>query len=203
MPASIELEPRKKPRQRRSREMTEAILEASVRVLEARGPAGFTTTRVAEVAGVSVGSLYQYFPNKQSLLFCLHAREAEQTWTELAAILGDERRTPEARLKTAVRRFFETEADEAPLRTALQYAELLFWETPEFQAVESRAKQGIRAFLRDAAGVPARSLDFETELVVATVVGMTERVTREPRSPAALRKWSAACSGMLCARLGL
>ena len=53
-------------------EMNEIILEAATRVLERNGPEAFTTSRVAEVAGVSVGSLYQYYPNKASLLFCLH-----------------------------------------------------------------------------------------------------------------------------------
>ncbi|MEZ4443526.1 MAG: TetR/AcrR family transcriptional regulator [Polyangiaceae bacterium] len=58
----------KVPRQRRSIEMVHAILDAAKRVLETEGLVAFTTNRVAEVAGVSVGSLYQYFPNKDALL---------------------------------------------------------------------------------------------------------------------------------------
>lgn len=58
----------KLPRQRRSREMVHAILDATILVIEGEGPDAFTTNRVAEVAGISVGSLYQYFSNKEMLL---------------------------------------------------------------------------------------------------------------------------------------
>lgn len=67
----MSLEPRKLPRQRRSKAMVDTILEATVRVLLARGYQGTTTIAVAERAGVSVGSLYQYFPNKDSLIAAL------------------------------------------------------------------------------------------------------------------------------------
>ncbi len=65
------LEPRKTPRQARSTASVEAILQATVQVLLRDGRAKLTTTRVAERAGVSVGTLYQYFPNKSSLLQAL------------------------------------------------------------------------------------------------------------------------------------
>lgn len=58
---------RKQPRQVRSRATVKAIVSAAARVLGDRGWAGFTTNEVAEVAGVSIGSLYQYFPDKRSL----------------------------------------------------------------------------------------------------------------------------------------
>ncbi len=67
--SQIPLEPRKTPVQERSTVTVEAIYEATFQVLLAvGGPDRLTTTRVAERAGVSVGTLYQYFPNKQSLL---------------------------------------------------------------------------------------------------------------------------------------
>ena len=59
---------RKKPKQIRSKLMFDSILEASTRVLEEVSFEKFTTNRVAEAAGISIGSLYQYFPNKQSIL---------------------------------------------------------------------------------------------------------------------------------------
>lgn len=58
---------RKTPRQRRSQAMVEVILEAAARVLAQTGWAKFTTNEVARIAGISVGSLYQYFPNKLAL----------------------------------------------------------------------------------------------------------------------------------------
>ncbi|MFV8751313.1 TetR/AcrR family transcriptional regulator [Nannocystaceae bacterium ST9] len=59
---------RKQPRQDRSKLTVDAILEATERVLASRGLEATTTTEVAEIAGVSVGTLYQYFPNKQALV---------------------------------------------------------------------------------------------------------------------------------------
>lgn len=60
--------PRKSPRQARSRATVEAILEAATRILEGEGLAGLTTNRVAERAGVSIGSLYQYYPSRDAIL---------------------------------------------------------------------------------------------------------------------------------------
>ncbi len=68
-------EPRKKPVQGRSKATVDAILEATIRVLVDGDFDTLTTTRVAEVAGVGVGTLYQYFPAKESLLFALLERE--------------------------------------------------------------------------------------------------------------------------------
>jgi AcrR family transcriptional regulator len=68
------LSPRKTPRQRRSAVTVEVIVEAATRILASHGLAGFNTNRVAELAGVSVGSLYQYFPNKAALVAALIER---------------------------------------------------------------------------------------------------------------------------------
>src|SRR6202161_4397083 len=64
-------EPRKTPIQARSAVTVEEIAEATIQVLLRHGAQRLTTTRVAERAGVSVGTLYQYYPNKQSLLFAV------------------------------------------------------------------------------------------------------------------------------------
>ena len=87
--ARIQIKPRKTPRQARSQSTVEAILAAAARVLSRESLAGFNTNRVAEVAGVSVGSLYQYFPNKEALVAALidrdHAALADALETLLAA----------------------------------------------------------------------------------------------------------------------
>ncbi len=73
---------RKKPKQSRSQATVNACLEATARILEQEGLQALTTNRVAEVAGVSVGSLYQYFPNKSSLLMALAEHYAETDWED-------------------------------------------------------------------------------------------------------------------------
>lgn len=73
-PAPATLNPRKQPRQARSQATVEVIVEACIQVLLKEGANRLTTTRVAERAGVSVGSLYQYYPNKQALLYAVLAQ---------------------------------------------------------------------------------------------------------------------------------
>jgi AcrR family transcriptional regulator len=68
---------RKEPRQARSRATVEAIVQAGARVLGDRGLAGFTTNEVADVAGVSIGSLYQYFPDRLSLIEAIRRRHLD------------------------------------------------------------------------------------------------------------------------------
>src|SRR5215472_16283374 len=68
------LTPRKSPRQGRSIATVDAIFEATIQVLLSDGLIRLNTTRVARRAGVSVGTLYQYFPNKQALLFAVLER---------------------------------------------------------------------------------------------------------------------------------
>lgn len=71
-------EPRKVPRQGRSRATVDRILLAAARIFDERGYHGTTTNHVAEAADVSIGSLYQYFPNKDALLVGLAERHVEE-----------------------------------------------------------------------------------------------------------------------------
>ncbi|MEO9385715.1 TetR/AcrR family transcriptional regulator [Chromobacterium phragmitis] len=86
---------RKAPRQARSRAMVDAIVEAGARVLDARGWAGFTTNEVAGVAGVSIGSLYQYFPDKTALVDAIRRRHFDAVLAVLRSAI-DGRAAPEA-----------------------------------------------------------------------------------------------------------
>jgi AcrR family transcriptional regulator len=70
-PRKRTLKVRKAPGQARSKETVNVILEASARILESQGLRGFNTNAIAAKAGVSVGSLYQYFPNKDAILLAL------------------------------------------------------------------------------------------------------------------------------------
>jgi AcrR family transcriptional regulator len=100
--SSPRISSRKQPQQARSSELVAAILEAAVQVLAKEGAARFTTARVAEKAGVSVGSVYQYFPNKAAILFRLQSDEWRQTTDLLREILQDTRRPPLERLRALV-----------------------------------------------------------------------------------------------------
>jgi len=100
-PSSARVRPRKTPLQRRSREMLETILEAATRVLIREGYTRATTNRVAAAAGISVGSLYQYFPSKDALVVALLRRHREAMVRVLASHLdGLSETTP---VETAVR----------------------------------------------------------------------------------------------------
>ena len=80
------LKPRKTPAQSRAVETVAAVLEAAARILEERGFAGYTTNAVAERAGVSVGSLYQYFPGKDALTVALIERETATLLADMADV---------------------------------------------------------------------------------------------------------------------
>lgn len=70
--------PRKAPRQARAKATVEAILEATAHILVDEGVERLSTNRVAQVAGVSIGSLYQYFPNKEALVLALLERHVSK-----------------------------------------------------------------------------------------------------------------------------
>lgn len=77
MPVRTERPARRIPQQPRARETVNAVLDAVARILRRDGIAAITTNRIAEVAGVSIGSVYQYFPDKRAIYAALHERHAE------------------------------------------------------------------------------------------------------------------------------
>lgn len=90
-PRHRRLEPRKSPAQKRSSGTVDAILEAAARILEKAGFAGYNTNAIAERAGVSIGSLYQYFPGKDALTAALIERETAVLMTDIAGAGAAER----------------------------------------------------------------------------------------------------------------
>src|SRR5277367_2787295 len=116
---------RKAPQQARSEGLVATILEAAVQVLAKEGAQRFTCARVADKAGVSVGSLYQYFPNKAAILFRLQSDEWRQTTELLRDILEDIQRPPLERLRILVHAFIRSECEEAAVRVALDDAAFL------------------------------------------------------------------------------
>lgn len=83
------LQPRKSPAQSRAVETVAAVLEAAARILEERGFAGYTTNAVAHRAGVSIGSLYQYFPGKDAVTVALIERETATLLADMAEVLNE------------------------------------------------------------------------------------------------------------------
>jgi AcrR family transcriptional regulator len=94
--------PRRQPRQQRSRALVDTILEAAAQVLAAEGPERTTTNRVAQRAGVSVGSIYQYFPDKHALFTALGERYVHHLRTALINIWPAALTHPPARALSVV-----------------------------------------------------------------------------------------------------
>ena len=188
---------RKQPRQDRSKQMVADILEASIRVLRREGALRFNTIRVAQAAGVSVGSLYQYFPNKAALLWRLQVDEWDSTLRLLATHLTNRSLTPAARWRLTVTEFFRTELEEADLRQALLDASALFRDSPEARRQEARARSLVRGFFREA--LPARSdaeVDFASEFFFVALGSIAEKVTSRTLSARELSRWSTATAEM-------
>lgn len=104
MPSTLEdpLWPRKKPVQARSAASVDAILEATVQVLLRWGKDRLTTRRVATRAGVSIGTLYQYFPNKSSLLQAALRRHMEGVVQAVEQVGREHRGQPLAEMGAAL-----------------------------------------------------------------------------------------------------
>ena len=119
MPRSsqIILEPRKSPVQARSTASVDAILEATIQVLCQTGKERLTTTKVANRAGVSVGTLYQYFPNKSALLKAALQRHMEAI-TEAVERVFHERAADCQRKSKSFRRSRPSRVDSAERRAA-------------------------------------------------------------------------------------
>src|SRR5689334_9527401 len=94
------ISPRKRPRQARSKATVDTILDATTRVLVKQGFDRLSTNAVAVTAGVSIGSLYQYFPNKEALVLALIDRHVEQM---NASILAELTRVAKLPIAEAVR----------------------------------------------------------------------------------------------------
>ncbi|MCR8549039.1 TetR/AcrR family transcriptional regulator [Salipiger sp. P9] len=94
MPAPTSLQPRKAPRQSRSRVSYEAVLTAAAQILEREGAAALTTNAVAERAGVSIGTLYQYFPGKEAIAAELVRRLKAQLVEDLVGALEEASNLP-------------------------------------------------------------------------------------------------------------
>lgn len=194
--------PRKKPVQRRSTQLVDDILVAAVRVLEKEGADRFTTIRVAEAAGVSVGSLYQYFPNKQAILYRLQVDEWARTGDMMDAIVGDRTKPAAERLRVMMRAFFRSEREEAPLRRALGAAAPKWRDAPESAKTRDRNRWVLRDFVKALAPrASLAQLRMAAELLVAVTSAVGKQASERATSERELDRWGDAVTDMLLAYL--
>jgi AcrR family transcriptional regulator len=193
---------RKAPQQVRSSELVAAVLDAAVQVLEKEGAQRFTTARVAERAGVSVGSLYQYFPNKAAILFRLQSDEWRQTSRLLREILEDQTTPPIGRVRALVHAFIRSECEEATIRIALNDAAPFYRDTPEAADAHAESAYIVQAFLRESA---PRASDTQRalagDLIKTTLSKVGCSFSAVPRTPGEIHAYADALADMLCAYL--
>jgi AcrR family transcriptional regulator len=196
------LSSRKQPKQARSTELVAAILEAAVQVLAKEGAHRFTTARVADKAGVSVGSLYQYFPNKAAILFRLQSDEWRQTSDLLRGILEDRRRPPLERLRSVVHAFVRSECEEAEMRVALDDAAPLYRDAPEAQQVRASGAETVESFMKEVLpACPEGSRRLAGELIITTLKAAGKTFSETKRSPLEIETYADAMADMFCAYL--
>ncbi|MES1973223.1 MAG: TetR family transcriptional regulator [Pseudomonadota bacterium] len=199
---SLPVASRKQPKQARSNHLVAAVLDAAVQVLTSEGAQRLTTARVAERAGVSVGSLYQYFPNKAAILFRLQSDEWRRTTALLCGILQDGSVPPLARLRALVHAFIQSECEEAPIRGALNDAAPLYRDAPEAAEARASGRHVFDSFLQEAlprADMGTRSL--AADLVRTTLSQVGSSFSETPRTAPEIAAYADALADMLCAYL--
>jgi len=165
--------PRKRPVQGRSRETYAAILEATFRVLGSEGEA-LTTTRVAEVAGVSVGTLYQYFPNREALINGALADHVEAAIGAIEGAAAASAGLPvEVIAERIVRAFLAVKAERAPSSRILNrvFGVGKLDDRPVVRAASHRAQQVIARVLA-AGGEPDATVVQRAEIACAALEGV-------------------------------
>jgi AcrR family transcriptional regulator len=197
---SASISSRRQPKQARSTDLLQAILQAAVQVLAREGVHRFTTTRVAERAGVSVGSVYQYFPNKASILFRLQSDEWRQTTEMMRSILGDTQRPALERLRMLTHAFIRSECEEAEVRTALGDAAPFYRDAPEAHEVRAAGDEIVRVFMAEAlpaASDAARAMAGDLIIATLSAVGKDFSESR-PRTDAEIEAWADSMADMFC-----
>jgi AcrR family transcriptional regulator len=193
---------RKAPQQTRSNELVAAVLDAAVQVLEAEGAQRFTTARVAERAGVSVGSLYQYFPNKAAILFRLQSDEWRRTSALLRDILEDRTRPPTTRLRALVHAFIRSECEEATIRIALDDAAPFYRDAPEAAEAHAESAHIVRDFLRESAPHASDAQRaLAGDIIKTTLSEVGSSFSALPRTPDEIHAYADALADMVCAYL--
>jgi AcrR family transcriptional regulator len=173
---------RKAPAQARSRATVDVILEATARVLARRGYAGANTNLIAETAGVSIGSIYQYFPNKAALVSALQDRHEAEMHALVRGIVQSE---PTGRIDgvvaALVRALMAAHREQAALMAVLE-GEFKFHDTARDDvATEQKIIRLLRDWLRrHRSAITVKNLDLAAHVVFDTLVSLVHRAILEP-----------------------
>jgi AcrR family transcriptional regulator len=174
MPADalVAFEPRKTPIQARSTVTVEAISEATIQVLLSHGAERFTTTRVAERAGVSVGTLYQYYPNKQSLLFAVLEHHMNNVATRVEAACESACYKPLAEMiKEMVEAFVDAKMERADVSAALYRVAADVGGPALIKRISQRSRKAIAATLQTAPDAKSPPDKFAIDIMLAAMAG--------------------------------
>lgn len=177
MPKSIktELQPRKSPVQARSSASVEAICEATIQVLLAVGKERLTTTKVAARAGVSVGTLYQYFPNKSSLLQAALRKHMEEVTRAIETACFSQRGAPLVQMVDELIQTFLA----AKLRH-IQTSKALYYVSDDVGGAEIVRQLGARGIKAIAEMLESSGARFseDVQVIAATVMAAMSGVSR-------------------------
>ena len=191
MPASalLAFEPRKTPVQARSTVTVEAISEATIQVLLSHGAERLTTTRVAERAGVSVGTLYQYYPNKQSLLFAVLEHHLNRVAARVEAVCESASHRPLAEMiRHMVEAYVDAKMERADISVALYQVSSDVGGPELIKRVGRRLRKAVEEMLQTAPDIKSPPDKFAIDTMVAAMSGIMRSMLEAGPSPATVRK---------------
>ncbi len=191
MPADalVAFEPRKTPIQARSTVTVEAISEATIQVLLRHGAERLTTTRVAERAGVSVGTLYQYYPNKQSLLFAVLEHHMNNVAARVEAACESACHKPLAEMiRDMVEAFVDAKMERADISVALYRVAADVGGPTLIKRISQRSRKAVEAMLQTAPDAKSPPDKFAIDIMLAAMAGTIRSMLEAEPSPATVRK---------------
>jgi AcrR family transcriptional regulator len=187
--AQIALEPRKIPVQARAAVTVDAIFEATIQVLLSHGAERLTTTRVAERAGVSVGTLYQYYPNKQSLLFAVLENHLDQVSSAVEIACERARGKPLAEMvRHVVQKLVDAKMERTDVSTALYQISAEVGGPALVKRTGERSRKALEAMLKTAPDVASQPERFAIQMMFSVMAGATRSVLEAGATPVMVQK---------------
>jgi AcrR family transcriptional regulator len=185
----LALEPRKTPVQARSTVTVQSICEATIQVLLSHGAERLTTTRVAERAGVSVGTLYQYYPNKRSLLFAVMENHLNKVAAKVETVCQNASHKPLAEMvKEVVEAFVDAKMERADISGALYRVSTEVGGPALIKRIGQRSRKAVEAALETAADIKSPPDKFAVEIMLSAMAGTMRSLLEASPSPATVRK---------------